>query len=214
MAFLRACRAILMTGALVAGCGGSSGELGGNSGGDAGEAGSTSGGDAATSDAGSSAGDAADDISPSEGGLVIADAGDAGDAARIPDSSDAQGDVVAPLCPDVRGAYSITPIEGQGCGSAFNASAPQCIRQGQSSACGITFDSKVSGGGNVAINGDAALQGDGTFAGATLTEGTSARTGCTGAWVAGTSTMTVDCGGTGSSQACVLALLRTSSTCN
>jgi hypothetical protein len=57
------------------------------------------------------------------------------------------------------------------------------------------------------------LQGDGSFDGAALTEGTVDRTGCTGTWDATTSTMTVDCGGTGSSQSCVVALTQTGTKC-
>jgi hypothetical protein len=44
-----------------------------------------------------------------------------------------------------------------------------------------------------------------------LREGTANRTGCTGTWNAGT--MTVDCGGTNTSQSCVVDLVRVSDTC-
>ncbi len=133
-----------------------------------------------------------------DGAVSTADAGDAG--------RDAQG---AP-CPNLHGTYSITPIEGQGCGSSFNMSAPQCIRQ---TSCGIVFASSAPDGGMSAINGDATLLDNGTFSGAALSEGTLNRTGCTGTWNVGTSTLTVDCGGTSSSQACVLALQRTGNSC-
>jgi hypothetical protein len=116
-------------------------------------------------------------------------------------------------CPDVTGAYAITVIEGQGCGD-LNASAPQCIRQGALGVCSFTFQSQVSGGGIPAINGDPTLATDGSFANGALKEGTVNRTGCTGTWNGATSTMTVDCGGTGSSQACVVALRRTANRCN
>jgi hypothetical protein len=65
-----------------------------------------------------------------------------------------------------------------------------------------------------AINGDPTLQTNGSFANGALTEGTVNRTGCTGSWDGATSTMTVDCVGTGSSQACVVALRRTGIRCN
>src|SRR5215472_12602459 len=136
----------------------------------------------------------------------LASPGDASDA------SDAASDASAAPCPDVHGAYAVAAVDATGCGSSFNVGARQCIRQGQSAACGIQFQS--TGGSTVAINGDATLQNDGSFSGAALTEGTLNRTGCTGTWDPGSSTLTVDCGGTGSSQACVLSLKRTGATCN
>jgi hypothetical protein len=115
-------------------------------------------------------------------------------------------------CPDVSGAYSLTIIEGAGCGD-LNASARQCIRQSKGT-CDIQLSSPVSGGSIAAINGNASIDKAGSFDSAALTEGTLNRTGCTGSWNAATSTMTVDCGGTGSSQACVVALHRTNTLCN
>jgi hypothetical protein len=128
------------------------------------------------------------------------------------DASDAASDAAAPPCPDVHGGYAITAVDATGCGSSFDVGARQCIRQGQSAACGIQFQSM--GSSMVAINGEATLQSDGSFSGAALTEGTLNRTGCTGTWDSGSSTLTVDCGGTGSSQACVLSLKRTGTICN
>jgi hypothetical protein len=90
-------------------------------------------------------------------------------------------------CTGERGAYSIS-LSGQGCGD-LNASAPECI-------------------------GTASLGADGSFSGAAITEGTGNRTGCVGTWNAATSTLTVDCGGVGSSQSCRATLTRTSMTCN
>jgi hypothetical protein len=115
-------------------------------------------------------------------------------------------------CPDVLGAYAIMVVEGQGCGD-LNTSAPQCIRQGPQGVCDIVFQSAVPAG-VPAINGDPTLQNDGSFANGALREGTVDRTGCTGSWDSATATMTVDCGGTGSSQACVVALRRTGPRCN
>jgi hypothetical protein len=203
-----------LTGLAAAACSGSASSAG-LSGGDAGQDASASGGDGAAgqgSSSGSGSGDGAAQSSggdASDGAPSTADAtgADASDGAARSDASDAQGDVAPPPCPDVHGAYAITPVEAQGCGSSINASATQCIRQ---TACGITFQSN---GSNKAINGDPALQGDGAFTGAALTEGSLMRTGCTGTWNAATSTMTVDCGGTGSSQACVVSLVRTGATC-
>jgi hypothetical protein len=110
-------------------------------------------------------------------------------------------------CPDQHGEYSIS-LSGQGCGD-LAATAPECIMQ---TACGITFASNPASGGQ-ALNGTASLGMDGAFTGAAITEGTSNRTGCTGTWAAATSTLTVDCGGTGSSQSCIATLTRTSKTC-
>ena len=106
-------------------------------------------------------------------------------------------------CPDQHGAYAIS-ISGQGCGD-LSASASECVTQ---SACAITFASS-----GAALNGTAMLGMDGSFTGAAITEGTVNRTGCTGTWASGTSTLTVDCGGIGTSQSCVATLTRTSKTC-
>jgi hypothetical protein len=145
------------------------------------------------------------------------DASDANDDAPSPqDASDAMDDSApGAACPDVRGDYSIAIIEGQGC-TTLNASARQCIRQGPPGGprtCDIRFLSTVPAG-FAAINGSASLQNDGSFAAAALQEGALNRTGCTGTWDPATSTMTVDCGGTGSSQSCVLAVQRSGAVCN
>src|SRR5882724_11559895 len=92
-------------------------------------------------------------------------------------------------CPDQHGAYSVS-IAGQGCGDL--AAGPECITQ---IACEITFASN-----GMALNGTASLGMDGAFTGAAITEGTLNRTGCTGTWNESTSTLTVDCGGVGTSQ--------------
>jgi hypothetical protein len=125
-------------------------------------------------------------------------------------SSDlANGPDQAGPCPAVLGSYSVTP-SGQGCGD-LNASAPQCI-QATNMTCVAHFVSAPPGGTG-AINGAASLKQDGSFDSAALLFGTVQRTGCTGTWNAATSTMTVDCGGMGSSQSCVVTLVRTSMTC-
>jgi hypothetical protein len=131
-------------------------------------------------------------------------AGSPSDAA-IDATPDAAPD--AGLCPDQRGAYSVA-LSGAGCGD-LDATAPQCITQ---PVCTITL-AATSGSSGTALNGTAMLGMDGSFTGAAITEGTVNRTGCTGTWAAGTSTLTVDCGGIGSSQSCVATLTRTSKTC-
>jgi hypothetical protein len=222
---------MVLAGAVVSACGGSDagGLFAGDDGGtDSGRGGSSGGGDATVNDSGGPAGEggggteaaadvrAGDDATgtdsapPSDGGDD--GAGNDGTSSQ-PDGSDAASDVAAPPCPDVSGAYSIAPVEAQGC-KDLNLTAPQCIRQGQQGPCDISFQSNTSGGAVPAINGDPTLQSDGSFTGGALTEGTQNRTGCTGSWNAMTSTMTVDCGGTGSMQACVVTLVRTGNRCN
>jgi hypothetical protein len=213
---------------MVAACGGSdagglfAGDDGGNGGTEAGADGPSGGPDATANDGapageGGGSSEAAADIgaggddATSTDGALASDGGDDG-ASPTPDGSDAAIDAPGPTCPDLSGGYSVTVVEGQGCGD-LNASAPQCIRQGTQGVCDILFQSAVPAG-VPAINGDPSLQNDGSFANGALTEGTVNRTGCTGSWDSATSTMTVDCGGTGSSQACVLALRRTGSRCN
>jgi hypothetical protein len=200
----------------MAACGGSgsSGGLGGGSDGaangetsSAADSGTASDGTGPGTDS-SNAGDApgtGQDSSTTDSGATNDGSASKGDA------SDAAGDGPPAPCPDERGAYAITAVDATGCGSSFNVGARECIRQGQSTACGIQFQS--TGSTMVAINGAASLQNDGSFSGAALTEGTLNRTGCTGMWNANSSTLTVDCGGTGSSQACVLSLKRTGATC-
>jgi hypothetical protein len=103
----------------------------------------------------------------------------------------------------------MTVVDGAGCGN-LNRLALECVVQ---TTCTIQFQSRVAAAGVTGIDGDPTLQSDGTFAGAALKEGTVNRTGCTGAWDGSTSTMTVDCGGTGTSQSCEVALTRTALTC-
>jgi hypothetical protein len=57
------------------------------------------------------------------------------------------------------------------------------------------------------------IQSDGSFYGASITEGTGQRSGCTGTWNQQTHTLVIDCGGTNSNQSCIATLVRTSETC-
>jgi hypothetical protein len=162
-------------------------------------------GDSNESNDATSTSDANDAASTSDANDA-ASTGDANDATSTSDASDG----APPACPLVAGAYSVTILDGSGCGATLNANARQCILQ---AGCAVTFSSTATGNAKVALNGAASLQSDGSFTGAAITEGTLARTGCTGSWDSGTSTMTVDCGLTGSSQSCVLAVQRTGSVC-
>ena len=134
--------------------------------------------------------------------VVLVACGSSSKGNNSPDAS-----VDAGPCPDQHGAYSVA-ISGQGSGD-LNASAPECVTQ---SACTITFASSAPAGGN-ALNGTAMPAMDGSFTGAAITEGTANRSGCVGMWNASTSTLTIDCGGVGSSQSCRATLTRTSKTC-
>jgi hypothetical protein len=112
-------------------------------------------------------------------------------------------------CPDVTGSYTVSIVKSgsQGCAD-LSASAPQCITQ---TTCDLAFASVVTTGGP-AVNGAASLQNDGSFMGAALSVGTEPRTGCTGSWDSGSSTMTVICGG--AAEGCTLSLVRKSTKCN
>lgn len=120
------------------------------------------------------------------------------------------GAAEAGSCPDVFGSFTVASV-GQGCGD-LNTSAPQCIK-GTTSVCALHFYSVLPDGGTAAVNGGATLGADGTFSGAAIILGTVQRTGCVGAWNASTSTMSVTCGGTGTSQSCTANLTRTSNLC-
>jgi hypothetical protein len=113
-------------------------------------------------------------------------------------------------CPKPVGTYSVS-ASGQGCGD-LNANAPQCIGN-VGMPCVAYFQSVPPTGGAGAINGQAMLQPDGSFTNASLIFGTIYRTGCTGTWDAATSMLIADCGGMGSSQSCVVTLLRTATSC-
>jgi hypothetical protein len=166
-----------------------------------------------------------------DGGDATPDGAGTADAPNPPPADGSQGDSIAPpadgsmqsvdsatadgpaaACPDVTGSYAVTIVQAVGCGD-LSANARQCIRASVASICDVTFVSASPAGSILAINGNASIQVDGSFTGAALREGTVQRTGCTGTWDAPTSTMTVDCGGSGSAQSCVVSLLRTNTKC-
>jgi hypothetical protein len=133
------------------------------------------------------------------GGTMSGEGGPVVDASPPPAES-------GTACPTVAGSYTIV-ASGLGC-TGVNASAPECIVQ---SGCDITFNSKGTAGN--AINGTATLAADGSFTDATLTEGTSMRSGCVGTWSASLARVVVDCGGTGTAQSCRLTLTRKALVC-
>ena len=112
-------------------------------------------------------------------------------------------------CPDISGSYSLAHA-GDGCGDL--ADATECVQV--DNACGAQM--KASGGGGArGVEASVSLDADGSFSGASVKLGSADRSGCTGTWDASASTLTIDCGGTGSSQSCVVTLTRTSTTsCN
>ena len=136
-----------------------------------------------------------------------------GDATTNDGASDAPGDVPSgddgpASCPDVSGHYTLSAVGATGCGD-LSLAGTECIKQ---TVCDIAFQSTIATGAG-GIDGDATLESDGSFANAALKEGSANRSGCSGTWTAGTSTMTVDCGSTGTPQSCVVALQRTASKC-
>jgi hypothetical protein len=194
----------LLSSCLALACGGSafSGVLG---------AGSDGGSDGAAnqSDASPSA-DAPVAETAAPGDAAAPDVGITADVVQPADVTQPAMDAPAPPCPVVAGAYAITILQVAGCGD-MDPLAPQCITQ-DPQGCSIQFVSQGPGN-TAAINGDPTVQSDGSFANGSLKEGSVNRTGCVGSRDAMTSTMTVDCGGSGSSQSCVVALQRTASTC-
>jgi hypothetical protein len=89
--------------------------------------------------------------------------------------------------------------------------APECIMLAQQ-ICAFQLVSATSGV-TPAVNGVVTLQSDGSFSNAALQFGTAQRTGCTGQWDAASQTLTMDCGGMGSSQSCVVTIKRSGATC-
>ncbi len=128
------------------------------------------------------------DTGAGDGGPTDSGASDSGTVDTGPGAS----------CPDVYGAFSLTPAV-MGCGD-LSTSAPQRI-DGDRMACLATFSS--TGG----IDGTATVSADGSFSGASLSLGSTAYTNCTGMWMAAISTMTVVCG-SGPSR-CSVTLSRT-----
>ena len=143
-----------------------------------------------------------------DGGGTDGNAGsDSGDAATSDASNDGSGNDTGAQCPDENGKYSVT-FSGQGCGNVAT-SAPVCITE---TACTITLATLSTSGNEV--SGTTPIGADGSFSGAAIDEGTSQRTGCVATWDTGSSTLTIDCGGTGTSQSCRATLVRTAANCN
>ena len=169
--------------------------------------------DAAGSSDGTTAGDTgsgADGTTPDGG----SDSSFLGDSALTLDGNDGGG------CPNVLGGYAPLVATGMGCGD-FNSLAKQCVLPGPNSgsgsgnACLVRFNSEQPAT-IPAVNGPMSgvdIKTDGTFDNAALRLGTINRTGCVGSFNEGTQTMTVTCGGTGSSQSCTIKLVRSSVTC-
>jgi hypothetical protein len=198
--------ALVPVAVLIVACGGSAFTSGaesdaasdGSSGGGSTSSGATSSG-GPSSDAAGSSGDSGGMAEASSSGITPGEGGAVQDATPPPADSGAP-------CPTVAGSYTIV-VSGLGCTGA-NPSAPECITQ---SGCDIKFTSSATAGN--AINGTATMDPNGSFMDAALTEGTAMRSGCSGNWSPSLSTMTVDCGGSGSSQSCRLVLTREALVC-
>jgi hypothetical protein len=164
-----------------------------------------------------SADGASGDGASGEGGKGSRD-GSSSDAKPGKDASgtDTGGGGDSPACPDEHGHYTVKSA-GMGCGNALTDSAPQCIVQ---TGCTIQLQSMPASGGT-ALNTTTSIPiaGDGSFMDGTIYEGDGTmgtpRSGCTGAWDAKTSTLTINCGGMiGSSQSCIVTLEYSSASCS
>ena len=201
---IRACFAAVPVAFIIVACGGSSSDVGIIPGADSGGTDGTTTNDSSSTDTGSGG-----DTSVTDGGMGR-DTSFLGDSALTLDGNDGGG------CPNVIGGYSFLVASGLGCGD-LDVTAKQCILYGGAAgnACLIHFQSEQPTPGR-AINGPnpaADLLADGTFSGAALREGTFNRTGCTGSFNTATQTMTVNCGGTGTSQSCTVTMVRSSLAC-
>ena len=204
----------IAAGIIVAACGGSSSTIpdvadsGGSDGGGPGT--SSDSGGTADGTAGDTGGET-DGNTPTEGGP---DASFLGDSALTLDGNDGGG------CPNTLGGYAPLVATGMGCGD-FNSLAKQCVLPAPGSgasganACLVRFNSEqpmtipAVNGPQLGVD----IKSDGTFDNAALRLGTMSRTGCIGSFNEGTQTMTVTCGGTGTSQSCTITLVRSSLTC-
>lgn len=114
------------------------------------------------------------------------------------------------MCPDISGAFGMIQTNGLGCGD-LNPTAPECVMLAQQ-ICAFQLESSTSGV-LPAVNGSVILDSSGAFSNAALMFGTSQRTGCVGQWDAASQTLTLDCGGMGSTQSCVVTMVRTGTSC-
>ena len=151
---------------------------------------------------------------------LIGDGGASGDGSANGDGGSSNGDGGGTRdggargdggsCPDVGGSYSISH-SGDGCGD-LSADATECVQQDNTCRAQIK---PSGGGGGLGVEATVTIGADGSFEGANVKLGSTDRSGCTGTWDDSTSTLTIDCGGTGTSQSCVVTLTRTSTaTCN
>jgi hypothetical protein len=160
---------------------------------------------------------AGDDGSGSSSGADDSGGRDATGSSSGSSSGSSGGDAVAdgPVldagpCPDIVGSYGQISTEGQGC-SDLNLVASECIMLAQQQ-CAFQLVSPTTGS-IPAVNGTVVLTVAGSFTGAMLKFGTVQRSGCVGQWDAPTQTLTLDCGGMGTSQSCTVTLVRSSTTC-
>jgi hypothetical protein len=204
----------IAVGIVLAACGGSGSTItdGADSGGGAGADSGGTENDAAGNADGTTASDtgSAPDGTTADGGF---DSSFLGDSALTLDGNDGGG------CPNALGGYKPLVATGMGCGD-FNSLAKQCVLPAAGSpsganACLVRFNSEqpmTIPAVNGPVNG-VDIKTDGSFDNAALKLGTIARSGCVGSFNEGTQTMTVTCGGTGTSQSCTITMVRSSVPC-
>lgn len=216
MSSFRAYMPAIAAGMIIVACGGSSStiaDLADSGGADGATSDGAAGGDSGdtTDTGGGTDGNSTDGNTPAEGGR---DAAFLGDSALTLDGNDGGG------CPNTLGGYAPLVATGMGCGD-FNSLAKQCILPAPggsasgANACLVRFNSEQPAT-IPAVNGPQLgvdIKPDGTFANAALRLGTASRTGCIGSFDESAQTMTVTCGGTGTSQSCTITLVRSSVTC-
>jgi hypothetical protein len=124
------------------------------------------------------------------------------------DGEDAPVVDAAKACPDVFGGYGTIVATGPGCGN-IDTGATQCL-VGASDICAARFFSPADAGAG-AVSGLIKVLGDGTFSGAALKLGTTAKTGCAGKFDAATSKIDLTCGA--GADLCTVTMQRTGTTC-
>jgi hypothetical protein len=67
--------------------------------------------------------------------------------------------------------------------------------------------------GGKGVDGIVSIDMNGGFSSQNVKLGSTQRTGCSATWNGQAGTFTIDCGGTGSGQSCVVTLTRTGKTC-
>jgi hypothetical protein len=102
---------------------------------------------------------------------------------------------------------------GSGCGD-LATSALQCIKESPGACAELLASSPTGATPGRGVDGILVTNMSGGFDNGALKLGSVARTGCTGTWDAQQGVLTIDCGGMGSTQSCVVTLTRTGKACS